>query len=81
MSVLSRDEKIAIADDVYSSIPAMLSTDDFRELGRIFCKEYDPMYPVLHYKGMCAWFLLHKRKQCGCPFVSREVCETGRVWM
>lgn len=77
---MNREEKVAIAEDAYHTIPRALSPEDFRELGQIFCREYEPAFPVTYYRGTCNWYLVHKRKHCGCAFVSKEVCLTGRMW-
>lgn len=40
------------------------------------CKDYVPAWPLSHYGGMCAKYII-LYKHCGVPFVSKIVCKTG----
>lgn len=75
----SRDEKVAVADEAFRNNVKGLSEDEMTEIGRIFCCDYEAAYPMQHYQGRCKLYVYYG-KHCEVPFVSKEVCLTGRCW-
>jgi len=79
MKPLSREEKVELSEKMFRQLRFPLSEEGMNRIGRKFCPEYEAEFPIRQYRGRCHWDII-SRGRCRRPFLSKDVCKTGRYW-